>query len=323
MFCRGRSFVSWLFYCGQTFHTLWIAPPVTTALCSSSSSRSNGTPSPDQARRDLLWKVPVGTVGAYVYGTAISKGIVRSIDLKYPEAHERRVKTTISDALTLSAETVSRFIPSSPTTEALRVLEVGIGQECRLIRRGLYQPGIESLARAAPNIQRVEITGVDLRPPDDTTLYKAQEFLQDSIHHLDLEANLQIVGQSITSRLNYPDGHFDCIVCCLTLCSVDDPMAALREIRRLLRPTGGTFGYVEHVAVDPAEPYRFLEWQQRTLDPLQQILADNCHLHRSTERDIAVVFAPSEASLVQQERFLVESMWPVTCQCCGVYQRHA
>ena len=316
-FRRGR-FVT-LLCCCRTWHTLWIAPRGVTAL--SSSNSNNGTPSPDQARRDLLWKVPVGVAGAYVYGGAISGGIVRSIDLRYPEAHERRVTTTISDALTLSAEPLPRLL--LPSTTALRVLEVGIGQDCRLVRRGLYQPGIEAVARVAPAIKRIEITGVDLRPPDDATLRKAQAFLQDSVRNLDVAVDLQVVGQSITSRLDFPDGHFHCIVCCLTLCSVDDPLAALREIRRLIRPTGGTFGYVEHVAVDPTEPYRFLEWQQRTLDPLQQLLADNCHLHRSTEQYMAAVFSPSEAALVQQERFLVESMWPVTCQCCGVFQRHA
>jgi hypothetical protein len=75
------------------------------------------------------------------------------------------------------------------------------------------------------------------------------------------------------------------------------------------------------VAVDPDEPYRFLELQQNAFDPIQQLLADNCHLHRYTERTVESVFQHPEAVLVSHERFLVRDMWPVTCQCCGVYQR--
>ena len=92
---------------------------------------------------------------------------------------------------------------------------------------------------------------------------------------------------------------------------------------RVLRPDGGTFGYVEHVAVNPDEPYRYLELQQTAFDPVQQVLADNCHLNRYTERTLESVLEPLQAVLVSHERFLVRDMWPVTCQCCGVYQRTA
>jgi ubiquinone/menaquinone biosynthesis C-methylase UbiE len=105
-----------------------------------------------------------------------------------------------------------------------------------------------------------------------------------------------------------------------------DPKAAIQEIKRLVRPSGGTFGYVEHVAVNPSEPYRFLEWQQTTLDPLQQFLADNCHLHRYTQETIRQVFleeSNEKARAISEDRFLVDKMWPVTSQCCGVIQRQA
>jgi hypothetical protein len=93
-------------------------------------------------------------------------------------------------------------------------------------------------------------------------------------------------------------------------------------MKRLLRP-GGTLGYVEHVAVEPDEPYRFLEWQQEVLNPLQQAVADNCHLHRYTPEAIQSVFTSADSSSLQQERFLVDNMWPVSCQCCGVIQKNA
>jgi asparagine synthetase A len=98
-------------------------------------------------------------------------------------------------------------------------------------------------------------------------------------------------------------------------------------MKRLIRPDGGTLGYVEHVAVDEEESAKFLEAQQKILDPLQQAVAHNCHLHRYTEQAIDTTFgfqagAPHNSSeRLQHERFIVDSMWPVSCQCCGVVQR--
>ena len=120
------------------------------------------------------------------------------------------------------------------------------------------------------------------------------------------------------------------ITCSLVLCSVAEQASALSNIKHLLRPDGGTCGYIEHVAVNPSEKGHFLlEWEQQLLDPLQQAVAHNCHLHRFTEDAINHEFAivqpvvQQEASLLWNERFFVEDMWPVSCQCCGVIQRIA
>jgi hypothetical protein len=114
---------------------------------------------------------------------------------------------------------------------------------------------------------------------------------------------------------------------------VEDQNRALQEIRRLLNPNGGTFGYVEHVSVAEGEGHEILEWQQKNLDPLQQLVAHNCHLHRNTDETIRDAFntVPSvdssksspngNAFILQEERFFVEDMWPVSCQCCGVLKR--
>jgi hypothetical protein len=117
----------------------------------------------------------------------------------------------------------------------------------------------------------------------------------------------------------------------LVLCSVTDQLQALSNVKSLLRTDGGTFGYVEHVAVDledPLEKGRFLlDWEQQFFDPLQQIVANNCHLHRFTEYAINNTFYVHQddcnsrkSTLLLNQRFFVDDMWPVSCQCCGVVQ---
>lgn len=55
-----------------------------------------------------------------------------------------------------------------------------------------------------------------------------------------------------------PDGSVDEAISSLVLCTVEDPVAALNEIRRVLRP-GGRFRFVEHVAAPRRGPRRVLQ----------------------------------------------------------------
>ena len=78
-------------------------------------------------------------------------------------------------------------------------------------------------------------------------------------------------GQS----LPFEDNSFDTALSTWTLCTIPDVRAALREVKRVLRP-GGTFHFVEH-GLAPDENVR--RWQYR-LDPLQQRAFGGCHLTR-------------------------------------------
>ena len=82
--------------------------------------------------------------------------------------------------------------------------------------------------------------------------------------------------------LPFRDGVFDAVLSGLVFCSVGDPPAALREVRRVLR-SGGSFRLLEHVRAEPA-------WQARLQDRIQPYwtrFTGGCHPNRDTEATVA------------------------------------
>jgi ubiquinone/menaquinone biosynthesis C-methylase UbiE len=78
-------------------------------------------------------------------------------------------------------------------------------------------------------------------------------------------------GQS----LPFADDSFDCALSTWTLCTIPDAAAALKELRRVLRP-GGTLHFVEH-GLAPDEKVQ--HWQHR-LQPINRRMFGGCHLSR-------------------------------------------
>jgi SAM-dependent methyltransferase len=78
-------------------------------------------------------------------------------------------------------------------------------------------------------------------------------------------------GQS----LPVPDDSFDTALSTWTLCTIPDAGAALRELRRVIKP-GGTLHFLEHGLARDESVRR---WQRR-LDPIQRNLFGGCHFTR-------------------------------------------
>lgn len=111
----------------------------------------------------------------------------------------------------------------------------------------------------------------------------------DSIHALDPSEGMNKLAQQRAASIRIPvqtvalgaetiqadNASYDCVVSTFTLCTIPDAVAALKEMRRVLKP-GGELLFCEHGRAPDASVHR---WQQR-LTPLWKPLAGGCHLNR-------------------------------------------
>jgi ubiquinone/menaquinone biosynthesis C-methylase UbiE len=134
-----------------------------------------------------------------------------------------------------------------------RVLEVGIGSGLNL---PLYGTAVE------------EVIGVDISPELLAMVERAAAATPRNVRLL----------EGTAERLPLDDRSVDTVVITWALCSIPDPVAALTEARRVLRP-GGSLRFVEHGrSPDPG----VAKWQDR-LTPLWARCAGGCHLNRKTD----------------------------------------
>ena len=112
------------------------------------------------------------------------------------------------------------------------------------------------------------VTRVFAVEPSDTSFALAASRLAAS------RARIERVGLD-GHALALGDGTCDAALITFTLCTVEDPAQVLAEVRRVLRP-GASLHFLEHGVAPIARVARWQRW----LDPIEQVVADGCHLTR-------------------------------------------
>ena len=160
-----------------------------------------------------------------------------------------------------------------------RVLEVGMGS-------GLNMPYYDKSRVAA-------IVGLD---PSPGMRRRAEQRIAEA------GLAVEFVGLS-AEKIPLPDAAFDSVLITYTLCSIPDPVAALEEMRRVLKPDGRLI-YCEHGRA-PDESVR--RWQDR-LTPLWRRIGGGCHLNR----DIPALLAAGGFACNDVQTMYLPGLRPMT-----------
>ncbi len=134
-----------------------------------------------------------------------------------------------------------------------RVLEIGIGSGLNL---PFYSPAVTKLTAVEPSAKLCAMSRQKIR-----ALAFPVELVQRSAEELPLD-----------------DRSIDTVVITWVLCSIPDPLRALREMRRVLTP-GGRMLFVEH-GLAPDRGVR--RWQER-VNPIWRRISGGCNMNRAIE----------------------------------------
>lgn len=157
----------------------------------------------------------------------------------------------------------------------------------RMVDKALNNPGMDKWrARCMEGLAGVVVepgfgSGSNLAtyPEAVTKVYAVdpavigREMAKDAIEksHVEVEF-IGLDGQQIPLE----DDSCDAGLLTFSLCTIPDPMAALAELRRVIKP-GGALHFLEHgLAPEP----NMAKWQHR-IDPVQKRLFDGCHVSRN------------------------------------------
>ena len=113
-----------------------------------------------------------------------------------------------------------------------------------------------------------EVTSIWTVEPSAVALKLAEQRIESSptdVH----------VGGLDGERLDFPDDRFDAALSTMTLCTIPDVAAALREVRRVVKP-GGELHFAEHGHAPDEKVAR----TQARFNKLQNRMAGGCNLNR-------------------------------------------
>jgi len=159
-----------------------------------------------------------------------------------------------------------------------RVLEVGVGTG---INAGLYPTSCV-------------VTGIDLSEP---MLEKARErVVRKGL------SNIRLLAMD-AADLKFPDNSFDIVYAPYVISVVPDPVAVVREMRRVCRP-GGRLVILNHFR----GTNRIGAWLDRVISPL------TVHIGFKSDLDLPAFLAQAELKPVSIEKVNVPKIWSlITC----------
>jgi ubiquinone/menaquinone biosynthesis C-methylase UbiE len=146
----------------------------------------------------------------------------------------------------------------------------GLRDERRRLLAGTAGATIEIGAGTGLNLEHYPdaVTRLALVEPD-------RHMRRRLLRRVDALARVAEVIDAPAERLPFPDATFDAAVVTLVLCSVPDQDAALREIARVLKPSGRLL-FIEHVRSDDPKVAR----RQDRIRPLYNLVG--CNPNRET-----------------------------------------
>jgi ubiquinone/menaquinone biosynthesis C-methylase UbiE len=119
--------------------------------------------------------------------------------------------------------------------------------------------------------------------------------------------------QGVATAIPLADSTTDTVVMTWTLCSITDPLAALCEMRRVLKPNGKLL-FVEHgLSPEPG----IERWQHR-LTPIWCHLAGGCHLDRKMDD----LIRSAGFDLIELRKEYASGPRPMTYMYVGCANRH-
>lgn len=161
---------------------------------------------------------------------------------------ERVVPHIVDKACGVGAIHKERALACAPLSG--RVLEVGFGSG---LNTGHYPSAVASVAAVEPSDRGWGLSA------------KRRRASAIPIERIGLD------GQALAEA----DNSCDSALLTFSLCTIPDPVRALREIARVLQP-GGILAFLEHGLAPDAN---IATWQRR-LDPIERRLAGGCELSR-------------------------------------------
>ena len=200
-----------------------------------------------------------GTViPGYLVGKARAQGATpdqlknTALDRLFAEAMHSGMADYEEKLRPLKSELFGSVVQHLVGLDSPTVLEVGIGTGPNL--------------RYLQGVNNMKIIGLDPNP-------FMRPYLEEEAARVGLQPVDMIPG--VAEAMPIASTSIDLVICTLVLCSVTDVSRALTEMARVLKPDGRLL-IVEHVRAGKG----LTRFAQAVFNPLQQLLADGCHLDR-------------------------------------------